>query len=293
MSDATPWEDFYFSSRDDLKLYARKYGWHHHDHPCVVCLPGLTRNVMDFHGLAVHLSEHPTHPRRVFCVDYRGRGNSAYDPDWNNYNPIMESEDLVAGLAAAGVEEVSIVGTSRGGLIAMILMASKPSMIKSVVLNDVGPEIDAKGLLRIKSYMERSKPVSSREEAIASLKDYSSAQFPDMPDSYWEKQVDSIFEVENGSYVARYDRKLLNTLNAINLDAPLVALWPQFIGLTQIPVMLLRGSNTDLLSMETVQKMQELHPALVYREVAGQGHAPDLDTEGVAEAISEFLAKSA
>lgn len=291
MLETQSWEDFYFSSRDDLKLFARKYGWHNYNAPVVVCLPGLTRNAADFHGLAMYLCQGEEHPYRVVCMDYRGRGNSEYDSEWSNYNPIVEAEDVVAGLTALGVEDVSIIGTSRGGLIAMLLTASKPSMINAVILNDAGPEIEAKGLVRIKSYMERVKPPSNLEEAIINLKDYSSAHFPNMPEAYWQKQVDLIYEVRNGKFESKFDRKLLNTLSAINLDAPLVSLWPQFVGLTNIPVLLLRGVNSDILSVETANRMRELHPGLIYEEIPGQGHAPDLETAGIPEMVVKFLSR--
>lgn len=283
------WEDFYFYSRDNLKLYARKYGWHLHAPKTVVCLPGLTRNSADFDELADFLANHPKAPCRVVSLDFRGRGNSAYDREWNNYNPIQEAEDTVACLTALDVAHGNFVGTSRGGLVTMLLAASRPGSIQSVVLNDVGPEIDATGLVRIKSYMERVRPAQSRAEARDGLKAYMSAQFPKFDDPYWDLQVDKNYQERDGTYVARYDPKLLNTLKAINLDAPLATLWPQFAGLKANPLMLVRGMNTDLLSKGTVSKMQQMRPDMKVIDVPDQGHAPDLGTAGLPQRIHQFI----
>jgi len=246
MSDSNIWEEFRYSSMDDLKLAGRKYGWKHSTRPVVVCLPGLTRNSADFHELAVYLSQNASRPHRVLCLDYRGRGSSSYDKNWKNYNPLTEAGDVVDGMTAAGVEEATIIGTSRGGLIAMIMAATKPGLLHAVVLNDVGPEIDGKGVVRIKSYMERSKPPANVEQAIDNLKTYSSAQFPKLSDEDWRKQVELIYEQGNGKLIARYDPKLINTMKAIDLDAPLPTMWPQFAGLKNIPLLVFRGENSDL-----------------------------------------------
>ncbi|TIT57439.1 MAG: alpha/beta hydrolase, partial [Mesorhizobium sp.] len=118
----------------------------------VVCLPGLTRNARDFHELALRLSSQTE--RKVVAFDYRGRGQSAYDPDISHYTVGVEAGDVLAGLAALDIEDAGFIGTSRGGLIIHVLGAIAPAVLKAVVLNDIGPVIEAPGLAHIRSYLD-------------------------------------------------------------------------------------------------------------------------------------------
>ena len=290
MNNTPEWDDFRYSASDGLALAGRKYGWNNpSSKPAIVCLAGLTRNSRDFHELALFLSSDAGNARRVLCLDYRGRGLSAYDSNSDNYNPLTEAEDVINGMTAAGIGEADIIGTSRGGIIAMILAAMRPSLLHSVVLNDVGPQIDAKGLVRIKSYMHRSKRPDNMAQAVENLKSYASAQFPKFSDEDWEKQANLIYEEKDGKLQACYDPGLIKSLEAINLDAPLPTMWPQFSGLKNIPVMVVHGENSDLLSLETVKKMQQEHRGLQVLSVADQGHAPDLGAPRIAAQIAMFL----
>lgn len=287
------WQDFRYSSTDGLELAGRKYGWQHRDTMPVVCLSGLSRNSADFHELAVHLSTKSENPRRVLCLDYRGRGNSDYDKDWENYNVGTEANDVVQGLIAAGLEHAAFVGTSRGGLILMALSAMKPALMKAVVLNDIGPEIDGPGLVRIKKSLEGGLASSNWFEAGQMLKATGKKQFPKLDDGEWERQAHFVFKEEKGKLIRNYDPKLLNTLAAIDLDVRLPSLWPQFTGLSKIPMMLIRGERTDLLADKTVSKMRDIHPTMELVRVEDQGHAPDLGSEGLPAKIDTFFAKHA
>ena len=129
----------------------------------VICLPGLTRNARDFHDLALKLSRDAQNPRKVVAFDYRGRGQSAYDPNWKNYDVIVEAGDIVAGLTVLGIEHGAFIGTSRGGLIIHVLAAMRPTLLKAVVLNDMGPVLEGEGLAHIRAYLEKApKPKRSR-----------------------------------------------------------------------------------------------------------------------------------
>lgn len=294
MNNTAEWEEFRYSASDGLHLAGRKYGWHHLGAgPAVVCLPGLTRNSADFHELAVALSGEGLGNRRVLCLDYRGRGNSEFDKNSNNYNPLVEADDVIQGMVAAGVGEADIIGTSRGGIIAMILAAMRPGMLHSVILNDVGPQIDVKGLVRIKAYMQRSARPTNMAQAIENIKSYASTQFPEFDDEDWQKQANLIYQEKDGRLSVRYDPALIKGLKAINLDAPLPTLWPQFSGLKDIPVLVIRGANSDLLSEETVEKMKQEHSGLKVLNVPNQGHAPDLGTFGIPKRIANFLENAA
>lgn len=285
------WQDFRYSSKDGLQLAGRKYGWQHRDAMPVVCLTGLSRNSADFHELAMHLSTKSETPRRVLCLDYRGRGNSDYDKNWENYNVLTEANDVVQGMMAAGLEHALFVGTSRGGLILMALSAMKPSLMRAIVLNDIGPEIDGPGLVRIKKSLEGGLSASNWSEAGQLLKSTGKKHFPKWDDAEWERQAHSVFKQQDGKLIRNYDPKLLNTLAAIDLDIRLPSLWPQFTGLSKIPMMLIRGERTDLLADSTVSKMRDIHPAMELVRVEDQGHAPDLGSQGLPEKISAFFAK--
>ena len=148
--------DLYYSANDGLKLHARVYGEEISGATPVVCLPGLSRNARDFHELALFLSRREERPRRVVVFDYRGRGLSAYDRNWRNYDVRIEAADVDAGLIAAGIEKAHFIGTSRGGLIIHGLGSLRPTVMKSIVLNDIGPVVEGEGLAQIRSYLERS-----------------------------------------------------------------------------------------------------------------------------------------
>lgn len=287
--DAIGWTRLDYSAPDGLRLAGRKYGWQHDNRLPVLCLAGLTRNSADFHHLAMYLSRWAPAPRRVLCLDYRGRGMSQRDRDWQNYNPLTEADDVLAGVTAAGLREVAIVGTSRGGLIAMVLAALRPAVMRAVVLNDVGPEIDGRGLVRIRNYVEKGRDFASWREAVEAVRAMGESQFPVYDRSDWEAQARLIFEERKGRIVRRYDPRLMKSLATINLDNPLPTMWPQFAGLRNIPVLLLRGERSDLLSPETVERMHDLHPAMRSVTVAGQGHAPDLGSDGLPERVAAFI----
>ena len=292
--DRQGWTRFDYSAQDGLRLAGRLYepdeeSMHDGAMP-VVCLAGLTRNSADFHQLALHLARSAPRPRKVLCLDYRGRGMSAWDSNWENYNPLTEAEDVLAGVTAAGIEGAAIIGTSRGGLIAMILAAMRPTLLGAVILNDVGPEIDGRGLVRIRSYVEKGQDFDNWLDAVAAVKAMGESQFPRLEYTDWERQARLIFEGKNGRVVRRYDPALMKTLTAINLDNPLPAMWPQFAGLKNVPLLTIRGERSDLLSRETVEKMHAAHPAMQSFTVADQGHAPDLGSGNLPERIAAFIA---
>ncbi|WP_046864914.1 alpha/beta fold hydrolase [Microvirga massiliensis] len=271
-----------------MRLYARDYGPILSGTTPVICLPGLSRNSVDFHALALKLAHHPDHPRRVLALDYRGRGRSQYDNDWRRYDVRVETNDVLQMLAAAGIERASFVGTSRGGLIIMGLAAMRPGLIEKVVLNDIGPVIDPKGLIRIKGYVGRLPVPRDFREAGRILKQISGTQFPRLPSEKWEEMARGTWREEKGRLVLDYDPRLLKTLELLDLEQPLPALWGLFEGLKPIPVLALRGANSDLLGAETLAAMAEFHPKLKAITVPDEGHAPFLDG-ALAQHIVGFL----
>jgi pimeloyl-ACP methyl ester carboxylesterase len=284
--------DLFVSAADGLKLYARDYGPRVAPALPVVCLPGLARTSADFHDLALALSQDNKRPRRVLALDYRGRGRSDYDPDWRNYDLKVELGDVLQVLTVAGVTEAVIIGTSRGGLITMALAAMRPALLRGVILNDIGPVIEGKGLARIRGYVGKLPSPRNYAEGGEVLKSLFNAQFPRSPDEDWQSLARSTWKEVNGRLVADYDPALSKTLEAIDLEKPVPPLWFLFEGLKGIPVMVLRGGNSDLLSADTLATMAAAHPDLEAVMIPDQGHVPALRGRDMVQRIRRFVVKA-
>lgn len=286
--------DVEYLSSDGLMLRGRHYGSRNlRDRLPVVCLAGLTRNSADFHKLALALSRHEKHPRQVLALDYRGRGRSEYDPNWHNYNPLVETSDTIAGCEAAGFKDISLIGTSRGGMIAMVLAAMRPSMLKQVILNDIGPEIDGVGWARIKTALERAREPSSWAEAEELLREGLGRQFTNLADEDWLEHTHATFKDVGGRPERNFDKGLLTSVKAQNFDEELPTFWPQFDGLRHSPLLAIRGGNSDLFSVETLARMAKRHPTMQSITVKNQGHAPLLHSGDLPDQIYRFLETTA
>ncbi|PTE07254.1 alpha/beta fold hydrolase [Mesorhizobium helmanticense] len=279
--------DFFYAASDGLKLHARIYGEANSGHWPVVCLPGLTRNCRDFHELALHLSGRAA--RKVVAFDYRGRGQSAYDPDVSHYNVGIEAGDILAGLTTLGIEEAAFIGTSRGGLIIHVLGAMKPSVLKAIVLNDIGPVVEAEGLAHIRSYLDPLPKPKTRAEAINAQRDAHGSDFPALTAADWERMVSALYRETEEGLMPDFDPRLIEALAGLDLTQPLPDLWPQFEALAAIPLLAIRGANSKLLSVETLEQMRKRHRDIETITVEGQGHAPFLETGGLPGAIATFL----
>ncbi len=279
----------YITAADGLRLHARDYGAETGRGLAVVCLAGLTRNSVDFHDLAQALAGHKTRPRRVLALDYRGRGLSDHDPDWTHYNVGIEVGDVMAVLAALGVAEAVFVGTSRGGLVTMGLSAARPTLIRGAVLNDIGPVLEPTGLLRIRSYVGKLPAPKDMDDAASMLRHISGARFPGLDDADWLAMAQGTFVEREGRLVTSYDTALMKPLAAIDIESGLPTQWPLFGGLANMPVLVIRGEHSDLLSAETVVAMGEAHPGLLVHVVPGQGHAPLLRDSPTIQRIISFV----
>jgi pimeloyl-ACP methyl ester carboxylesterase len=280
----------FVSAFDGLRLHARGYGVRG-GRPPVVCLPGLARTTDDFDALADALVNDPERARHVLAIDYRGRGQSEYDSNPGNYNIATEVADLLAVLTALEVEPAVFVGTSRGGILAMMLATLRPAAIAGVVLNDIGPVIETKGLVRIKSYLGRLPQPKSFEDGGAILRSLFSAQFPKLAPDDWTMFARRTFKEQDGSLRPRYDPKLAAVLKGIDMSRSLPPLWREFDALASVPLMVIRGTNSDILSTETVEAMRARRPDIVTLEVPDQGHAPFLTESDVIAEIGIFVDK--
>jgi pimeloyl-ACP methyl ester carboxylesterase len=279
----------FITVQDGLKLHARCYGARAAPGLPVVCLPGLARTAADFEILAGALAADAENPRRVIALDSRGRGKSDYDRKPANYNLQVELADLQAVLTALGIDRAAFVGTSRGGILIMLLAGARPTAIAGCVLNDIGPVIEAKGLMRIRSYVGRLPRPASFHEGAEILRRLFATQFPRWGDDAWVAFARRTFKEERGRIVPDYDSNLATILRGIDIERPLPVLWHAFDALARVPVLVIRGGNSDILSAETVEAMRARRDHLDVLEVPDEGHAPALVDPGIVGRIADFI----
>jgi pimeloyl-ACP methyl ester carboxylesterase len=288
VSDKPVYREQWRTSPDGIALYHRLYDRAGPAAPVVLCLPGLTRNSKDFEVLAPQLAAR----FRVLCPDLRGRGQSARDPVWRNYQPGTYLADLAALLAELGITRLAVIGTSLGGLLAMLLPSLRPGIVAGIVLNDIGPEIDPVGAERIRTYAGRLPAVRDWSEAIAQLRTVYGAAWPGLDDATWSRLARRSYrEDASGTPVLDLDPLVGEALRA----APAAAgdLWPVFATLGQIPMLAIRGALSDILSVATFERMQREHAGLTALSVSNRGHVPLLDEPESVRAIDAFLARLA
>jgi pimeloyl-ACP methyl ester carboxylesterase len=279
-------EEKYFRSRDGLKLYYRDYAGDPARTP-VLYLPGLTRNSSDFDRGATHIAP----GRRVISTDQRGRGRSQYDLNWLNYHPGMYVDDMQLLLREVGIERVIVVGTSLGGIMAMVMASMRPQQLAGVVMNDVGPELEIIGSRRIQNYVGRVHDIASWDEAVAHVKQNFSGVYPDLTDARWREFARNSFEDgANGRVRYAYDPKIADLMRLLPFGA-MPPMWYAYASLRSIPTLAIRGELSDLLSPQVFERMRRENPDLRQLSVPNRGHAPLLHEPQCQEAIDRFLAE--
>ena len=285
-------EDLWFQSEDGLKLHALAAGPRKPPGLPLICLPGISRTAEDFRVLLDAIAGDRVNPRRAIALDSRGRGLSDRDKNPANYSVPMEVKDLLAVLAAEKIERAVFVGTSRGGILTMVLAALRPQAIAGAVLNDIGPVLDMEGLLRIKAYVGKLPLPKSWSDAVAIVKGVIGKQFPAFDEKQWLDYVKRTWREGSGGFEPRSDPRISNALADIDPAKPPTPLWLQFDALgAAAPVLILRGEHSDLLSRETVAEMKKRGKAVQSIEIPGQGHAPSLDGTVTIKAILDFAAR--
>lgn len=275
----------FFTAADGLKLAYDDRG----EGPVLLCLPGLTRNMDDFEPVVDHFA----HRARVIRMDFRGRGASGYDPDFSHYNVVQESQDVIGLLDHLGLDRAAILGTSRGGLVVMTLAATAKHRLSGVCFNDIGPVIEPAGLTYIMGYLGLPPTDPDFDAALRDIPKRMGARFPNVPTDIWATYIRRIWNVaEDGTLSLRYDPKLRDATLAQMAAAegqPAPDLWPLFAALDGLPLALIRGANSDLLSPQTAAKMQALRPDMIFADVANRGHVPFLDEPESLSVITQFL----
>jgi pimeloyl-ACP methyl ester carboxylesterase len=277
--------EHFYRSIDGLNLFCRIYPASQAGALPVLCLPGLTRNSRDFTALAEHLQPQ----REVLTADLRGRGRSQWDSDSSHYQLPTYVQDVWSLLASCSLSRVAIVGTSLGALMAMVLAAMDPAKIAGIVLNDAGPELDPRGVRRIAGYAGKLPPVSSWAEAVAQTRSVYELALPGLTDAQWLGYARNGYrESADGVPVPDMDPKIAEAFKTTT-TAP-VDLWPVYAQIKSVPILVIRGALSDILSAATVARMAG-RPDVTQTVVANRGHTPLLNEPECLAAIDSFLAR--
>lgn len=247
----------------------------------ILALSGLTRNTEDFDFVAPHLAQH-----RLIRMDYRGRGLSDW-PGPSSYTILQEARDALALLDHLGLEKTALLGTSRGGLIGMLLAQMAKERLLGVCLNDVGPVIDTTGIEAIKAYLGKP-PAQKTHAAMAEATAKSRPGFANVPAARWLAEAQRHYVQTPGGLELRYDGRLWDAVFADGVEPPSDP-WSLFEALDGLPIALIWGIGSDILAQDTVQEMSRRRPDMILAEVQDRGHVPFLDEPASLEALSTWI----
>ena len=284
----TGWTDGYWDSADGLRLHYRDYAGPA-DRPPILCIPGLTRNARDFEGVAERLAGE----WRLICVELRGRGESGYAKDPLTYQPPTYLEDLEALIAELKLERFVLFGTSLGALMAMMLAAANADRVAGAVLNDIGPDLEPRGLDHIRSYVGRARDWPTWLHAARFIAEAQADRYPDWEIDQWLVYAKRLCKLTpTGRIVYDYDMRIAEPFK---LAGPVteVDLWPYFRALANVPLLLVRGELSDLLSVATAERMLAEAPNMEQVVVPRVGHAPTLDEPEAVAGIDRLLKRVA
>lgn len=278
--------DHFFTTSDGIRLHLRLHEPEQSFIGDVMCLPGLTRDWRDFDVIAERLAGEGY---RVAALDFRGRGLSAHDPVPMHYHIPYEAVDTLQAMAALRMERAHFIGTSRGGMVTMYLATTAREKILSATLNDIGPVLEMKGLMRIASYVGKARPIASWEEGIAALQ-RTNPGFDGFSNEDWRRFAEATFVEREGKLLMLYDPAIAHMFSMIDPAKPFPTLWPWYDAMSGIKTLIIRGENSDLLTNETCAEMTARNSAARLFIAKGEAHAPMLGRELTAKAISGFLA---
>lgn len=288
-----------YPSKDGLSLYYREYG---SSDKVIICLPGLTRNSKDFHDLATRLAT----DYRVLCLDFRGRGQSEHDPKWRHYHPGTYARDTWKLMDELSIEQFVVIGTSLGGLVAMIMSAQQGSRIKAIVMNDIGPEVNPVGITRILKNAGVKAEINNWQDAETRGKFMGAHAAPNMPEEFWQQFARRTYRlnsngipeldmdpnigvaIRKGVSLSNFLVKIRKTGLLKRIGGVFIDPWDSF-RTVNMPCLVLRGDISDVLSEEIVQRMQAAKPDLKSAVIPNRGHTPLLDEPESLSAIDSFL----
>ena len=276
--------DLYWESAEGLKLHARDYPGPA-DRPAILCLPGLTRNARDFEPVADAFAGE----WRVLAPEFRGRGDSDYAKESDSYVPLTYVADVLALIDELKLDKVVAIGTSLGGIVTTLIALQRPDLVAGAALNDIGPEIEAEGLERIRDYVGQGRNFPTWMHAARALREGSLHIYPDYAIEDWLTLAKRLMCVgNNGRITYDYDMKIADPFSdPSTLDA--VDLWPAFEALGGRPGLVLRGELSDLLSEATFTGMHLRMAGFECVTVPRVGHAPTLAEPEAQSAIARLL----
>lgn len=271
-----------FTTTDGLSLHYEDEG----QGLPILCLSGLTRNARDFDFVAPQILAN----NRMIRLDYRGRGQSDWAEDHLTYTVMREAQDALELMDHLGLEKVAILGTSRGGLIAMGLAAAAKERLLGVVMNDIGPDLAPEGLDVIMGYLGIHPRFANFDEMAQARKAAMEAQFPNVPLERWRKEVTHTHKETPDGVRLNYDPRLRDAVIEAGAAGD-VDLWPFFDAIAPLPCVVIHGLNSDLLRSETVAEMKRRNPELIVAQVPDRAHIPFLDETEARDALTEWLRK--
>jgi pimeloyl-ACP methyl ester carboxylesterase len=284
MTGGRQYQDGWWTAGDGVRLHYRDYSGPKSALP-VLCIPGLTRNARDF----AHVADQIGPARRVIIVELRGRGESGSASDPATYGPMTYLSDLELLLTQLKIKRFVAIGTSLGGIMTMLLAAAKPGRIAGALINDIGPVIEETGLDRIRAYVGKSQNWPTWIHAARDLADAQRAIYPDYDLTQWlglAKRFNRLTPA--GRIVPDYDMKIAEPMRQVPPE-PAADLWPAFAALKSVPLTILRGELSDILSAATAKEMVKRHPGAKLVTLPRVGHAPALDEPASIKAIDAFL----
>jgi pimeloyl-ACP methyl ester carboxylesterase len=285
MAGATQYEDIFWWSADGVRLHARDYPGDT-SKPPLICMPGLTRNARDFEPLVIGLNG----ALRMICVELRGRGESGYAKDPMTYVPLTYWQDVERLIAEQGLTRFSLVGTSLGGIVSMMLAAAGEGRIETVILNDIGPVIEADGLARVRALVARTGSWPTWMHAARALADSNRDIYPHFGSVEWLAMAKRLYKLNaNGRIVQDYDPRIAEPFRLPGNDTP-ADLWSTFDHLKTVPTLIVRGGVSDILSAATLDAMCARLDHGQAVTVADVGHVPLLDEPEVLTVIRAMLA---
>ena len=276
------YEDGFWWSKDGLRLHYRDYSGSD-DRPPILCIPGLTRNARDF----AHVADRLAGDWRLICLDLRGRGESAFAKFPMSYAPITYLQDIEDLLETLKIERFLAFGTSLGGLLTMLLATAKPGRIAGALLNDIGPVIEEAGLNRIRGFVGKSGSWPSWMHAARAASNLHGHAHPDYDLPRWIALAKRLYRLTpQGRIIPDYDPRIAEPMR--HPGEP-VDLWPAYEALGDVPVTILRGATSDILSADTAAAMAKRLPNARLTLIPRTGHPPELDEPSAIKAINDLL----